>query len=404
MSSATPIPGTPSDKNVTAANRQAGQWLIDDFRIGDFFFASPERQFRGSRKDVAAVSYQPATAETIHALFDQARQRGVAEPIMFGLVPFDVSRRASLAIPSQVESAPLPAERVQHTEQSGRPQIADQKPVPEPEQYGDMVRKALGLMSEDGLRKIVLSRTMEVTLDRHLEYARLLPDLLSRNAHGYTFAIPVWDADGQTQPVGMMVGASPELLVRRVGDTIHVNPLAGSIGRNPDPSRDQQLKDGLAVSEKDLREHSYVVNDIARILREHCVDLDIPERPSVIGTDTLWHLSTYITGRLRNPEMTALELACELHPTPAICGYPTATAFSHLPDLEPFDRGYFAGLVGWQQANGDGEWALSLRCAQQTGEDTLRLFAGAGIVTGSNPDHEILETATKMETFMRAIR
>src|SRR5690606_28949067 len=157
MSSETLTPGTPSDNDVTASGRRTSRWLIDDFRIGDFFFASPSRQFRGSRKDVAAVSYQPATAQTIHALFDQALQRGVAEPVMFGLVPFDVSRRASLAIPSQVDNAPIPAERTQPSDQSGRPQIASQQPVPEPEQYGKMVRKALGLMSEDGLRKIVRS-------------------------------------------------------------------------------------------------------------------------------------------------------------------------------------------------------------------------------------------------------
>lgn len=404
MSREPDISAAASTNDKIASNGSVKQWLINDFRIGDFFFASPQRQWRGSRQDVAAVAYQPANTETVNALFDKALKHGVAEPVMFGLVPFDVRRRASLAIPSHVDSASIPSEQVKRSEASGRPQIAAQKPVPEPEYYGDMVRKALALMSEDGLRKIVLARTMDVTLDRPLDYSRLLPDLLSRNAHGYTFAIPVWEDDDQTVPAGMMVGASPELLVRRVGDTIHVNPLAGSIGRNQDPSKDQLLRDGLAISEKDLREHSYVVNDIVRILQEHCVDLEIPERPSVIGTDTLWHLSTYIIGRLRNPAMTALELACALHPTPAICGYPTATAFSHLAELEPFDRSYFAGLVGWQRADGDGEWALSLRCALHTGEEKLRLFAGAGIVTGSDPNHEIVETATKMETFMRAIR
>ncbi len=391
-------------QSPTSSESAGSHWLIDDFRVGDFFFASPATQHRGHLSDVAAYAYRPAAVETVQELFATAHQQGAADPIMFGLIPFDVSRSASLAVVARTETAPVPQDRTIAAKAGDRPQIASQQPVPEPEVYGDMVRKALGLMSEEGLRKIVLSRNMDVTLDRPLDYARLLPDLLSRNAHGYTFAIPVWENEEQKVPAGMMVGASPELLVRRVGDTIHVNPLAGSIGRNADPEKDQALRDGLAVSEKDLREHSYVVNDIARILREHCVDLEIPEGPSVIGTDTLWHLSTYITGRLRDPATTALELARALHPTPAICGYPTATAFKHLGELEPFDRNYFAGLVGWQQEDGDGEWALSLRCALHTGENRLRLFAGAGIVTGSNPDHEIIETATKMETFMRAIR
>ncbi|WP_423460046.1 isochorismate synthase [Ottowia sp. VDI28] len=200
-----------------------------------------------------------------------------------------------------------------------------------------------------------------------------------------------------------MLGASPELLVRREGDRVFINPLAGSIPRHADPAEDKARREGLAVSEKDLREHGYVVRDIVRILKAHCDDLEVPDGPSVIGTDALWHLSTFITGRLKNPEATALDLACALHPTPAICGYPTAVAFQHIKELEPFEREYFAGLVGWQRENGDGEWALTLRCARYDGQRTLRLYAGAGTVAGSDPDSEIRETATKMETFMRAI-
>ena len=114
----------------------------------------------------------------------------------------------------------------------------------------------------------------------------MLPDLLARNGHGYTFAVPAWTGEGDAYS-GVMVGASPELLVRREGDRIFVNPLAGSIGRHSDPEVDQARREGLAVSEKDLREHGYVVEDIVRILREHCDELDVPDGPSVIGTDVV---------------------------------------------------------------------------------------------------------------------
>ena len=382
-------------------------WLLDDFKVGDFFFASPTHQYRGWAKDGVVSLYQPATGATVESLFEQARQRGLDNPVMFGLVPFDAANAASLAIPISQTSASVPSKTGtlgnDTPAQPPRPQVVSRQPVPEPEQYGDMVRKALALFEQGELKKIVLSRAMDVRLDRPVDYTRLLPDLLKRNAHGYTFAVPIWADGSDTTPTGVMVGASPELLVRREGDRIYVNPLAGSIGRNGDPDIDQELKDGLARSEKDLREHGYVVSDIVRILRMHCDDLDVPDGPSVIGTDTLWHLSTYITGRLRDPGMTALDLSCALHPTPAICGHPTATAFAHIRDLEPFERGYFAGLVGWQRSNGDGEWALALRCALHDGADTLRLYAGAGTVAGSDPDSEIKETATKMNTFMRAI-
>ena len=387
-------PGSPGDA-----------WLLNDFVVGDIFFASPQAQYRGWGAEGVVSTYQPASREVVKSLFEQASQQGVDAPVMFGLVPFDTAKAASLAIPVRSARAGIPSGTASTTGQSAeaRPQIVSRTPVPAPEQYGDMVRKALNLFEQGELKKVVLSRAMDVQLDRPVDYTQLLPKLLRSNAHGYTFAVPVWAAGARAAPTGVMVGASPELLVRREGDRIYVNPLAGSIGRNSDPETDQALKEGLARSEKDLREHSYVVSDIVRILRMHCDELDVPDGPSVIGTDTLWHLSTFITGRVRDATMTALDLSCALHPTPAICGHPTATAFNHIRDLEPFDRGYFAGLVGWQRSNGDGEWALTLRCALHDGHKGLRLYAGAGTVAGSNPDSEITETATKMETFMRAI-
>ncbi|MVW73540.1 isochorismate synthase [Bordetella sp. 15P40C-2] len=396
------------------SKQSSSAWLLDGFKIGDIFFASPTQQFRARHGAGTLSAYAPATSDTIKALFDQADKQGNQDAILFGLVPFDARNPASLTIPAQYQQAPVPPraapqQAASTTGDTSRPKAIDRQPVPAPEVYGDMVRRALELFAQGDVKKIVLSRAMDVTLDRPVDYEKLLPDLLARNAHGYTFAIPAWGIAGQADaadtatPAGTMVGASPELLVRREGARIFVNPLAGSIGRHPDPEIDRARKEGLAISEKDLREHSYVVSDIVRILRSYCDELDVPDGPSVIGTDALWHLSTYITGTLRDPQVTALDLSCALHPTPAICGHPTDRAFQHIRELEPFERGYFAGLVGWQRANGDGEWALTLRCALQTGDRSLRLYAGAGTVAGSDPQSEITETATKMETFMRAI-
>jgi isochorismate synthase len=348
-------------------------------------------------------AHEPVSADGIRRLFARAREAGIAQPVLFGLVPFDTARKASFTIAPQLQAAAVPP-RSMAAPAGRRPAVLQRQPAPAPEVYGDMVRKALDLYEQGDVRKIVLSRAMDVELDAPIACADVLRDLLRRNAHGYTFAVPAWEGDAAAdKPAAVMLGASPELLVRREGDRVFINPLAGSIPRVADPAEDQARREGLAVSEKDLREHGYVVSDIVRILRDHCDDLDVPEGPSVIGTDALWHLSTFITGRLRNPAMSALELACALHPTPAICGFPTAQAFAHIQALEPFDREYFAGLVGWQREGGDGEWALTLRCAKYDGERRLRLYAGAGTVAGSDPDSEIRETAMKMETFMRAI-
>jgi len=390
-------PSTASSTTLAAAADS-----FNDFSDGDIFFASPDTQWRARAHDGVLSAHCPATRSAVQAFFERAQRRGVRHPVLFGLIPFDARRPASLSIPVSLQTAGTMTSADLPT--ADAPVVTHSTPIPEPERYGAMVRKALDLIRAQDVQKIVLARAMDITLDRPLDYARLLAKLSLHNRRGYTFALPMWRAEDARAPVGMMVGASPELLLRRTDDVIHLNPLAGSIGRHADPDADARLRAGLAASDKDLREHAHVVNDIARILREHCVDLHVPARPSVIATDTLWHLSTVITGRLRHASITALDLACALHPTPAICGAPTASALRRLPSLEPFDREYYGGLVGWQRPNGDGEWALALRCARHTDGKRLRLYAGAGIVAGSDPGQEIVETATKMETFLRALR
>jgi len=404
MPSRRAMPSSPTSHASTAfpAAIDTAEYLLSDFVDGDIFFASPNTQWRAHTHSGVLSAYRPATRLAVRALFDQARQRGVSHPVLFGLIPFDARRPASLTIPISLQMAGTAAPADLPT--ADAPAVTHSTCIPEPEQYGAMVRRALDLFRTQDLQKIVLARVMDITLDRPLDLGRLLAKLWSRNRHGYPFALPMWGDASASAPVGMMVGASPELLVRRTGDVIHVNPLAGSIGRHPDPDADVRLRDGLTASDKDLREHTFVVDDIARILRKICVDLHVPTQPSVIATDTVWHLSTVMTGRLRDASMTALDLACALHPTPAICGTPTASALQHLPALEPFDREYYAGLVGWQRLDGDGEWVLALRCARYAEGKRLRLYAGAGIVAGSDPDQEIVETATKLETFLRALR
>lgn len=391
---------TPTQQPDTA--KTPAQWLLNGLQTGDLFYTSPTIQYRADASTLALRHHGIVSRELIASLFSQARQQGVEEPLLFGLVPFDLKEAASFTIPSRYESAAVPeASPVRRSNKPG-PAITQRNPVPAPEHYGDAVRTALHLYEQNKAEKIVLARALDVTLDGPLAHEPVLQDLIARNRHGYTFAIPAWNDQGD-KAEGIMLGASPELLVRREGDRVFINPLAGSIGRHADPKIDQERRDGLAVSEKDLREHRYVVDDIVSILRPYCDELNIPDGPSVIGTDALWHLSTFITGRLSDPTTTALELSCALHPTPAICGQPTAEAFKYIQELEAFDRRYFAGLVGWQKENGDGEWALTLRCAFHTADNRLRLYAGAGTVAGSDPESEILETATKMETFMRAI-
>jgi isochorismate synthase len=145
-----------------------------------------------------------------------------------------------------------------------------------------------------------------------------------------------------------------------------------------------------------------VVASVRAALAPFCTRITVPERPTLLRTAGMWHLSTTVTGELADPDTTALDLACALHPTPAVCGTHTEVARSVIAESEPFDRGPYTGMVGWQDADGDGEWVVTIRCAEAEGR-RLRLFAGAGVVAASTPDAETAETAAKFRTFLDAM-
>src|SRR4029453_12505901 len=234
------------------------------------------------------------------------------------------------------------------------------------------------------LRKVVLARTMLVNADRTLDPKQLLWRLRAVDADCYAFAAPQPNAVTGS----VLVGATPELLLRRRGLLVEATPLAGSSQRFGDAERDRASADRLFRSGKDREEHEVVVQDVRRILDAFCDDLAHPHEPELLGTANVWPLATPFRGRLHDPSVTALELVAALPPTPAVCGSPRETAREALEDLEPIERGGAveglepvggggdAGPVGWMDANGDGEWAIALRCAEITGS-MARLFAGA---------------------------
>ena len=266
--------------------------------------------------------------------------------------------------------------------------------VPSPDGYGaavaDIVRR-LG----PGLRKVVLARTIEVEAGRELDPRRLAHRLRAVNPDAFTFAAPT--------PDGILVGASPELLVSRFGREVRSNPLAGSAARSGDPEEDRANADELLASGKDREEHAIVVESIADVLRPFCRELTWDPAPTLLETPNVWHLSTRFRGLLREPSPGVLELVRALHPTPAVAGEPRDAALEVIAELEPFERGSYAGPVGWMDGSGDGEWAIALRCAELRG-DRATLYAGAGIVAGSRPDAEVDETERKFRAFLDALR
>ena len=270
--------------------------------------------------------------------------------------------------------------------------------VPSADAYAAMVAAALEEIAAGRVEKVVLGRHLDVRSDPPLSPDDVLARLLATRPGPYVFRLPVPDVDGEAT----LLGASPELLVRRTGTLVESTPLAGSVPRSDDPAEDARRRTGLARSEKDLHEHRFVVRDIVARLRAAGVDVPEPGEPVVIGTDMLWHLATPITGRVAEDGPSALHLAQALHPTPAVGGSPTREALALVRRLEPRERGWMAGTVGWVDGDGDGEFALTLRSGLLH-RDRLRLFAGAGIVAGSRPADEVRETGAKLGTMARAV-
>lgn len=271
------------------------------------------------------------------------------------------------------------------------------RPVPAPEAYAAAVDEAVRRMDGHAgpLRKVVLARALELTADEPVDPGAIVRRLAARDPRGHAFAVDL-GADGT------LVGASPELLVSRHGDVVVAQPLAGSTARRADAAADRSGADALLRSPKDLREHAFVVDAVAAALRPLCAELDVPDAPSLVATNAMWHLGTTVVGRLADPATTALELAVALHPTPAVCGTPADAARALIAELEPFDRGPYAGAVGWQDASGDGEWVVTIRCGVVR-DRSLRVYAGAGVVPGSRGVDELAETQAKLRTFLSAL-
>ncbi|MGB6006649.1 isochorismate synthase [Castellaniella sp.] len=372
-------------------DQDAGPVAASGFLPGDSLFASQDEILHGRGCLLHAETRGDVSARAAGLLADAAGAQ--TAPVLLGLLPYDPDRPARLQVPRDWvrTQAPLalPAAKL--------PAILHSREHPTSAQYEQGVRDALTrLAGEPPLRKLVLARTLQLELTRPVDLPRLIGRLWQRNPHGYTYAMPL-DADG-----GYFVGASPELLVRRKGRQVHVHPLAGTAARHPDADTDARLGQTLLDSPKDLREHAVVVEAIDAVLRPLCRTLDIPARPSLTSTARLWHLGTPIIGELADPGVTALDLAIALHPTPAVCGLPTAEARRAIADIEPFERGYFAGAVGWCDARGDGVWSVAIRCAQTAGH-AVTLYAGAGIVPGSVPEQERIETGNKLRTILDAL-
>ena len=252
------------------------------------------------------------------------------------------------------------------------------------EDWMGAVAEAVSRIAAGELDKVVLARELIARADNEIDPRWLAGRLAERYTRCWTYLL-----DG-------LVGATPEMLVRLEAGLATSRVLAGTIRRTGDDGHDLGLAGALSQSSKDLEEHEYAVSSVAAALAPFCSGMNVPDAPYVLALPNVLHLATDVTA-VADPGATSLDLAAALHPSAAVCGTPTVAARDLICELEHLDREKYSGPVGWIDARGDGEWAIALRCGQISHEDPreLRLFAGCGIVAGSDPAAELAEAAAK---------
>ena len=255
--------------------------------------------------------------------------------------------------------------------------------------YADAVASAVEAIRAGRVSKVVLARDLVCHLPPEADLRTVTSALRAGYPDCFTFAV-----DG-------LVGASPETLVRTERGEVTARVLAGSTARGVDAASDERAALDLATSAKDLDEHAFALRSLLLSLGGHATDVVTGEQPFTLKLPNLWHLASDVRGRLVDGS-SSLDLIDSLHPTAAVAGTPTRAALELIRELEPFDRGRYAGPVGWVGADGDGEWAIALRCAQVSADGTVRAFAGAGVVEASEPEREAAETAMKFRPVVEA--
>jgi len=313
--------------------------------------------------------------------------------IAVGALPFDPDAPGELVVPARVHGVrdgrawvtEIGAGEPSHAVAIAPPTRFHVAAPRTRDEWRAAVERALAAIDAGALEKVVLAREVLVEADAAFDAHDIVRGLVASQPGSFVYASAGF------------VGASPELLVRRTGAVVESRPVAGTTVADSDAALL-----ALAASVKDTREHRFVVDGIVEALGPRCDELHADAVPEVAVFGPVAHLATPIRGRLVAPAPSALDLARLLHPTPAVGGTPRLAALAAIRELEGFDRGRYAGPVGWVDARGDGEWAIALRGAELDGA-RARLVAGAGIVAGSNPDAEWAETQAKLEPMLRAL-
>ncbi|WCO69009.1 isochorismate synthase [Iamia majanohamensis] len=387
--------------------------LPDPVRVagGDgLLFGRADVEALAGRGEVARLAPSDAAELLAAAEVDDPVDRPGTGPVALGALPFHPDAPAEVVVPALVvrrgpdgsgwvttvgttDAPPADPAAVDLT-----PWATDPPPGPGPGRFAvesvrapsawtDAVGRATARIRAGELDKVVLAREVRVEADADLDVAAVVRRLARGFPGCYAFSV-----DG-------FVGASPELLVARAGDQVQAQPMAGTAPRRGDPVADADAVAGLRASPSYRQEHQVTIDAVYDGLLPFCSFLDFEPEPSVVTLPNVTHLATTVRGQLSSPAAGILELVAALHPTPAVCGRPRAAALAAIAELEGFDRGPYAGAVGWLDRHGNGTWAVAIRCATVRGPEA-RAYAGNGIVGDSDPATELVETRAKLQAIL----
>lgn len=374
-----------------------------------FVFASPRRTLwgRGEALRIELPAPWPdhvgAVAEAVAAIDHTGLTGPGRGPVAFGALPYDRDAAATLVVPAILHARSSDGDRWSTRVAGGGEQVvvastprAAAQPstvvidAGDPDRWVRLVEDATHRIAEGSVTKVVLAREITVTGSGGFDAVALLRRLRQTSPASYAYSV-----DG-------FVGVTPELLVSRIGDVVRAHPMAGTTPRTGDPDADGRRAGELLRSTKNRAEHQITIDVVHETLLPWCSYLDAEPEPSVVAAGPVQHLATLVEGRLSRPEPTVLELVAALHPTPAVGGWPREAALALQSELEAVDRGRYAGPVGWVDASGNGVFGVGIRGVQLDG-DAARLFAGVGVVAGSDPLAELEEARSKAQTVISAL-
>jgi menaquinone-specific isochorismate synthase len=272
---------------------------------------------------------------------------------------------------------------------SANAQVSLNEGLQSAEGFMQSVRDAIVAIENERVQKVVLARDLVAPVSKDFDVRTALKRLATKYPTCWTYSV-----DG-------LFGASPELLVRVSHRQVSARVLAGTAGRGTDPGVDFAISNALAASHKNITEHRFAVKSLVDELQKFCSQVDADSEPFSLQLPNLWHLASDVHAVLRD-DASVLDLAAVLHPTAAVAGTPTVEAQNLISELEPFDRGRYAGPVGWIGADGDGEWAIALRGALLS-DGQITAYAGCGIVAESEPAAELDETELKFKPIREAL-